>query len=220
MFNISPLVTPRNHRVAIVREEGSNGDREMAAALYMAGFEVWEVNVQDMLDGKVDLNIFRGLIFVGGFSYADVFGSAKGWLLPYHTAKRSKCISSGWAAVLAFNTATRGHLEQFFQRDDTFSLGVCNGCQLLALLGIVGHADNDVAKIDLQNAHAILKHNKSGRFESRFSTVKIHKSSAIMLRGMEDSQLGIWVAHGEGTVKRSTTQSFCDHGFAQLCFIV
>jgi phosphoribosylformylglycinamidine synthase len=162
-------------RVAVVREEGSNGDREMVAAFYLAGFEPWDVVMTDLLEGRVTLDRFRGVAFVGGFSYADVLDSAK-----------------GWAASIRFNEKIWEQFERFYHRPDTFSLGVCNGCQLMALLGWVpwrGIAD------ELQPRFI---HNKSGRFESRFSTIKILKSPAVMLKGMENSVLGIWVAHGEG----------------------
>ncbi|XP_055345268.1 phosphoribosylformylglycinamidine synthase-like [Paramacrobiotus metropolitanus] len=177
-FRNLTLITPA-HRVAVMREEGSNGDREMAVAFHIAGFEVWDVTVQDLLDQRITLDMFRGIAFVGGFSYADVFGSAK-----------------GWAAVLASNDITRTQLERFFQRSDSFSLGVCNGCQLLALLGIVG--STAPVKFGIENAKAVLKHNRSGRFESRFSTVRIENTSAIMLKNMIGTQIGVWVAHGEG----------------------
>ncbi|MEK6742137.1 MAG: phosphoribosylformylglycinamidine synthase [Nitrospirota bacterium] len=162
-------------RVAIIREEGSNGDREMASAFHLAGFEPWDIVMTDLLDGRVTLDGFRGVAFVGGFSYADVLDSAK-----------------GWAASIRFNKKVWDQFERFYHRSDTFSLGVCNGCQLMALLGWVpwrGIAD------ELQPRFI---HNRSGRFESRFSTVKILKSPAIMFQGMEGSALGIWVAHGEG----------------------
>jgi len=163
------------HRVAIIREEGSNGDREMASAFHLAGFEPWDVMMTDLLDGRITLDGFRGAVFVGGFSYADVLDSAK-----------------GWAASIRFNKKVWDQFERFYERSDTFSLGVCNGCQLMALLGWVpwrGIAD------ELQPRFI---HNRSGRFESRFSTVRILKSPSIMLQGMEGSSLGIWVAHGEG----------------------
>jgi phosphoribosylformylglycinamidine synthase len=162
-------------KVAVIREEGSNGDREMASAFYLAGFEPWDVVMTDLLEGRVKLDQFRGVAFVGGFSYADVLDSAK-----------------GWAASIRFNKDVWEQFERFYHRHDTFSLGVCNGCQLMALLGWVpwrGIAD------ELQPRFI---HNRSGRFESRFSTVKIIKSPSIMLQGMEGSTLGIWVAHGEG----------------------
>jgi phosphoribosylformylglycinamidine synthase len=162
-------------KVAIIREEGSNGDREMASAFFLAGFEPWDVMMTDLLQGRITLDPFRGVVFVGGFSYADVLDSAK-----------------GWAASIRFNSKVWEQFERFYQRPDTFSLGVCNGCQLMALLGWVpwrGIPD------ELQPRFI---HNRSGRFESRFSTVKVQKSPSIMLQGMEDSVLGIWVAHGEG----------------------
>lgn len=162
-------------KVAILREEGSNGDREMTSAFFASGFEPWDVSVNDLLDGKISLDDFRGLVFVGGFSYADVLDSAK-----------------GWAGTIRFNEKIREMFDKFYVRKDTFSLGVCNGCQLMALLGWVpfkGTPDEKQPRF-IQN--------QSGRFESRWLTVKIKKSPAMMLQGMENSKLGIWIAHGEG----------------------
>jgi len=185
-------------KVAIIREEGSNGDREMASAFYMAGFEPWDVTVTDLLEGRITLDQFRGVVFVGGFSYADVLDSAK-----------------GWAASIRFNKKVWDQFEKFYHRPDTFSLGVCNGCQLMALLGWVpwrGISD------ELQPRFI---HNKSGRFESRFSTVKILKGPSIMLDGMENSVLGIWVAHGEGLAYFPDKNMFkeCEHGLAPVRFV-
>uniref|UniRef100_A0A673G568 Phosphoribosylformylglycinamidine synthase n=1 Tax=Sinocyclocheilus rhinocerous TaxID=307959 RepID=A0A673G568_9TELE len=163
--------------VAVVREEGSNGDREMSASLFMAGFEVWDVTMQDLCSGSTTLDPFRAVVFVGGFSYADVLGSAK-----------------GWAATVTFNPKAREEFDRFRNRDDTLSLGVCNGCQLMALLGWVGEREDGGSDVTLT-------HNKSGRFESRFVSVGILPSPAIMLKGMEGSALGIWVAHGEGLMQ-------------------
>ena len=162
-------------RVAILREEGSNGDREMASAFHLAGFEAWDVTMSDLLSGAVQLSSFRGVAFVGGFSYADVLDSAK-----------------GWAGVIRFNPGLWEQFERFYHRPDSFSLGVCNGCQLMALLGWIpwrgiGTADQPR-----------FVRNRSGRFESRFSTVRIQESPALMLKGMAGSVLGIWVSHGEG----------------------
>lgn len=162
---------------AVVREEGSNGDREMSASLFMAGFEVWDVTMQDLWSGSMTLDPFRAVVFVGGFSYADVLGSAK-----------------GWAATVNFNPKAREEFERFRNRDDTLSLGVCNGCQLMALLGWVGEREDGGSDVTLT-------HNKSGRFESRFVSVGIQPSPAIMLKGMEGSALGVWVAHGEGLMQ-------------------
>ncbi|MEK6651879.1 MAG: phosphoribosylformylglycinamidine synthase, partial [Nitrospirota bacterium] len=161
--------------VAIVREEGSNSDREMSSAFYQAGFDVWDVTMTDFLEGKVNPDNFRGMAFVGGFSYADVLDSAK-----------------GWAGVIKFNKKIYEQFQKFYNRPDTFSLSVCNGCQLAALLGWVPWQGLE----DKYQPRFI--HNVSGRFESRFSTVKIFPSPSIMLKGMEGSTLGIWVAHGEG----------------------
>ena len=161
--------------VAILREEGSNGDREMAATFLAAGFEPWDVAMSDLLAGRITLDRFRGLVAVGGFAHADVLDAAK-----------------GWAASIRFNSELWSQFEAFLDRHDTFSLGVCNGCQLLALLGLVPWRglDNAVQPRFVRNA--------SGRFESRFATVTVRPSPAIMLRGMEGSTLGIWSAHGEG----------------------
>jgi phosphoribosylformylglycinamidine synthase len=169
------LMKKRKHRVAILREEGSNGDREMSSAFYQAGFDVWDVTMTDLLEGTVRLDDFRGVAFVGGFSYADVLDSAK-----------------GWAGVIKFNGIVFEQFRRFYDRPDTFSLGVCNGCQLMALLGWVPWKGIE----DKHQPRFI--HNLSGRFESRFSTVRIFPSPSVMLKGMEGSTLGIWVAHGEG----------------------
>jgi len=167
----------KNIKVAVIREEGTNGDREMIASLLQAGFEVWDVTMQDLLKNYATLEVFRGIIFPGGFSYADVCGSAK-----------------GWAASFLFHPSLREQLRRFVARENTFSLGVCNGCQLMSLLGWVG--DEDIEKNI--NEGIYLDHNLSERFECRWSTVKIESSPSIMLKGMEGSVLGIWVAHGEG----------------------
>jgi phosphoribosylformylglycinamidine synthase len=162
-------------KVAIIREEGSNGDREMSSAFYQAGFEAWDITMTDLLEGRINFDYFRGVAFVGGFSYADVLDSAK-----------------GWAGVIRFNKRLYEQFQKFYERPDTFSLGVCNGCQLMALLGWIpwkGLPDRIQPRF-IQN--------KSGRFESRFSTVHISPSPSIMLKGMEGSTLGIWIAHGEG----------------------
>eukprot|EP00501_MAST-03F_sp_TOSAG23-6_P000822 GSMAST32.ASY1.ANO1.852.1 assembled CDS len=140
----------------------------MSSAFYTAGFEPWDVTVADLIKGAIDLTMFQGIVFVGGFSFADVLDSAK-----------------GWAAAL-----------QFRKRLDTFSLGVCNGCQLMALLGWIPIA-GDQSILDPTEQPRFVQ-NKSGRFESRFSAVRIENSPAVMLEGMEGSTLGVWVAHGEG----------------------
>lgn len=148
------------HKVAIMRQEGSNGDREMISAFLSAGFEPWDVAVSDLLNGNVTLDMFRGIVFVGGFSFADVLDSGK-----------------GWAGVIKFNEAVYKQFEAFRKRTDTFSLGVCNGCQLMALLGWIPNADGLS-----ENKQPRLLENDSGKFESRFVSVTIEKSPAVMFR--------------------------------------
>ncbi len=174
---INLLYAKEKPEVAILREEGSNGDREMTSAFYQAGFIPWDITMTDLIDGRVTLERFRGLVAVGGFSYADVPESAK-----------------GWAAAIRFNERLRRMFDEFYHRPDTFTLGVCNGCQLFALLGWVpwsGIPDHKQPRF-VQNL--------SRRFESRWVSVKILESPAMMFKGMSNSILGIWVAHGEGRV--------------------
>lgn len=147
----------------------------MAAAFFAAGFSVWDIHMSDLISKAANLNDFVGVAFVGGFSYADVMDSSK-----------------GWSGGIKFNQYVWQQFEAFYNRPNTFSLGVCNGCQLMALLGWVpfrGLSDKSQPRFI---------HNVSGRYESRFSVVQITASAAIMLKGMEGSVLGVWVAHGEG----------------------
>jgi phosphoribosylformylglycinamidine synthase len=162
-------------KVAILRDEGSNSDREMTSAFYAAGFEPWDVCMHDLLAGTVSLDAFRGLAAVGGFSYADVPDSAK-----------------GWAATIVFNPRLKRMFEEFYHRQDTFTLGICNGCQLFGLLGWVPEPG-----LSAERQPRFVR-NVSGRFESRWSTVRVQKSPAMMLQGMEDLVFGIHVDHGEG----------------------
>ncbi|MFZ5764909.1 MAG: phosphoribosylformylglycinamidine synthase [Thermodesulfobacteriota bacterium] len=169
------LAAAHKPKVAILRDEGSNSDREMTSAFYAAGFEPWDVSMTDLLSGHISLDRFRGLAAVGGFSYADVPESAK-----------------GWAATIRFNDTLRRMFDDFYRRPDTFSLGICNGCQLFALLGWVPWQG-----IEPEQQPRFVR-NTSGRFESRWTTVKVLKSRAIMLQGMEELVFGIHVDHGEG----------------------
>ncbi len=162
-------------KVAILRDEGSNSDREMSAAFFAAGFEPWDITMSDLLAGRINLDDFRGLAAVGGFSYADVPESAK-----------------GWAATIQFNQTLNKMFLNFYERPDTFSLGVCNGCQLFALLGWVPWQG-----ISADHQPRFIRNN-SKRFESRWATVKILPSKSIMLRGMTGMTFGIHVDHGEG----------------------
>jgi len=181
-FGFNPKPTPakvvnskNKPKVALIREEGSNGDREMTSAFYAAGFEPWDITTTDLTENKINLNKFRGVVAVGGFSYADVPESAK-----------------GWATTIRSNEKVKKMFKDFYNRPDTFSLGVCNGCQLFTLLGWVPWSG-----ISDEKQPRFIK-NKSERFESRWATVKVLSSPSIMLQGMEGSNLGIWVAHGEG----------------------
>ena len=193
------LESPDKPKVAILRDEGSNSDREMTSAFYAAGFEPWDIAMTDLLAGRVSLEGFRGLAAVGGFSYADVPESAK-----------------GWAATILFNERLKKMFDDFYSRPDTFSLGVCNGCQLFALLGWVPW--QGIAPVDQPR----FVRNVSGRFESRWSTVKVLNSRAIMLRGMENLVFGIHVAHGEGRLQfpdNTIHAKVIGEGLAALAFV-
>ncbi len=159
-------------RAAIIREKGVNGDREMAYALYLAGFDVRDVHMTDLIAGRETLEDIRMIVFVGGFSNSDVLGSAK-----------------GWAGAFRYNEKARIALEKFYERKDTLSLGVCNGCQLMAELGLIYPDHKEMPK---------LYHNSSYKFESGFLSVKILPNNSVMLGNMEGMELGIWVAHSEG----------------------
>ena len=160
-------------RAAIIREKGVNGDREMAYALHLAGFDVLDVHMTDLIAGREDLSGVNMIVFVGGFSNSDVLGSAK-----------------GWAGAFLYNPKAKAALEAFYCRPDTLSLGVCNGCQLMMELGLVFP--------ELGDRHPRMQHNASGRFESAFITVDIPQSNSVMLRPLEGTRLGVWLAHGEG----------------------
>jgi phosphoribosylformylglycinamidine synthase len=159
-------------RAAIIREKGVNGDREMAYALYLAGFDVKDVHMTDLIAGRETLEDINMIVFVGGFSNSDVLGSAK-----------------GWAGAFRYNEKARIAIEKFYARPDTLSLGVCNGCQLMVELGLVYPHHKEKPQLHL---------NKSHKFESGFVGVKILKNNSVMLGNMEGMELGIWVAHGEG----------------------
>lgn len=159
-------------RAAIIREKGVNGDREMAYALYLAGFDVKDVHMTDLISGRETLEEIKMIVFVGGFSNSDVLGSAK-----------------GWAGAFRYNEKARIALDKFYKRTDTLSLGVCNGCQLMIELNLLYPQHKDKPKLLL---------NKSHKFESGFLGVKILENNSVMLKNMTNLELGIWVAHGEG----------------------
>ncbi|MDO9581392.1 MAG: phosphoribosylformylglycinamidine synthase subunit PurQ, partial [Bacteroidales bacterium] len=172
-LGISPVRRDKTGiRAAIIREKGVNGDREMAYALYLAGFDVKDVHMTDLITGRETLEDISIIVFVGGFSNSDVLGSAK-----------------GWAGAFRYNEKARIALENFYKRPDTLSLGVCNGCQLMAELELIYPHHENKPKLLI---------NKSHKFESGFIGVKIQKNNSIMLGDMEGMELGIWVAHGEG----------------------
>lgn len=171
-----PLSSPI--RVAVIREEGTNGDREMISTLLMAKFEAHDVTMDDLLRGKTTLDQYRGVVFPGGFSYGDTLGSAK-----------------GWAASIMYSKSLAPQFVHFKNRKDTFSLGVCNGCQLMSLIGWVGVAE--CAEV-VEVPDVALLENRSQRYECRWTTVKIAESRSIMLRRLAGSTLGCWIAHGEG----------------------
>jgi phosphoribosylformylglycinamidine synthase len=165
---------PSGLRAAIIREKGVNGDREMAYCLYVAGFDVKDVHMTDLMSGKEDLRDLNFIVFVGGFSNSDVLGSAK-----------------GWAGAFLYNDKARIALENFYNRKDTLTLGVCNGCQLMMELGLV----NREMKM---SEHPKMRYNGSGRFESIFVNLSIPENNSVMLSSMAGSRLAAWVAHGEG----------------------
>ena len=164
--------TPSGIKAAIIREKGVNGDREMAYALHLAGFDVKDVHMTDLITGREDLSDVNMIVYVGGFSNSDVLGSAK-----------------GWAGAFLFNKKAKEALDNFYAREDTLSLGVCNGCQLMVELGLIYPEHPEKPK---------MLRNDSGKFESGFINVNIHENNSVMLHSLSGSRLGIWVAHGEG----------------------
>ncbi|MEQ8473710.1 MAG: phosphoribosylformylglycinamidine synthase [Marinoscillum sp.] len=160
-------------KAAIIREKGVNGDREMAYSLYLAGFDVKDVHMTDLISGREDLSEVNMIVFVGGFSNSDVLGSAK-----------------GWAGSFIYNEKAKAALDNFYKREDTLSLGVCNGCQLMMELGLIYP--------ELGERHPRMHHNVTGKFESAFVNVDVLPNSSVMLASLSDSRLGIWLAHGEG----------------------
>lgn len=159
-------------RAAIIREKGVNGDREMAYSLYLAGFDVKDVHMTDLTSGRETLEDVNMIVFCGGFSNSDVLGSAK-----------------GWAGGFLFNEKAKRSLENFYKRKDTLSLGICNGCQLMAELGLLYP--------EHKAPHKLL-HNNSHKFESSFISVEIPQNDSVMFGSLSGTKLGIWVAHGEG----------------------
>jgi phosphoribosylformylglycinamidine synthase len=182
-------------RVAVLREQGVNGQREMAAALDRAGFAAYDVHMTDLLAGRAGLDEFRGLVACGGFSYGDVLGAGE-----------------GWAKTILYNDRARELFAAFFTRPDSFALGVCNGCQMLSALKslIPGTA-----------LWPRFLRNRSDQFEARLSLVEIESSPSVLLRGMAGSRLPIVTAHGEGRAVFATSDALdrCDASLTALRFV-
>jgi phosphoribosylformylglycinamidine synthase len=163
---------PKRPKAAIIREKGSNSEREMANAMYLAGFDVKDVHMTDLISGRETLEDIQFIGAVGGFSNSDVLGSAK-----------------GWAGAFLYNEKAKKALDNFFKREDTLSVGICNGCQLFMELEVI----NPEHKV-----HGKLLHNDSHKHESGFTSVKIQENNSVMLSSLEGSTLGVWISHGEG----------------------
>ena len=172
-YGISPdRRTQTGIRSAIIREKGTNGEREMAYSLYLAGFDVKDVTMTDLVSGRETLDDVHMIVFCGGFSNSDVLGSAK-----------------GWAGAFLFNPKAKETLDRYYAREDTLSLGVCNGCQLMMELNLIAPEDEKRIR---------MLHNDSHKFESRFLGLTIPTNRSVMFGSLSGSKLGIWVAHGEG----------------------
>ena len=164
--------TPSGVRAAIIREKGTNGEREMAYSLYLAGFDVKDVMMTDLVSGRETLEDVNMIVFCGGFSNSDVLGSAK-----------------GWAGAFLFNPKAKEALDKFYARKDTLSLGICNGCQLMVELNLINPEHKQRAR---------MLHNDSHKFESNFLGLTIPENNSVMFGSLSGNKLGIWVAHGEG----------------------
>ncbi|MEM1002151.1 MAG: phosphoribosylformylglycinamidine synthase, partial [Bacteroidota bacterium] len=169
-----PEIDPNNPRpkAAILREKGSNSEREMANAMFLAGFDVKDVHMTDLISGRETLEDIQFLGTVGGFSNSDVLGSAK-----------------GWAGAIKYNERARKTIRDFFDREDTLSVGICNGCQLWMELDLI-NPDH--------TAHGRMVHNDSHKHESSFTSVKVQENKSIMLSTLAGTTLGVWISHGEG----------------------
>jgi len=167
-------------KAAILREKGSNSEREMANAMYLAGFDVKDVHMTDLISGRETLEDIQFLGAVGGFSNSDVLGSAK-----------------GWAGSIKYNDKANKVINDFFKREDTLSVGICNGCQLMMELDLV-NPEHEV--------HGKMTYNDSHKHESGFTSVKIQKNNSVMLSSLEGATLGVWISHGEGKFKLPYTE--------------
>jgi phosphoribosylformylglycinamidine synthase len=170
--NQKPKTKDQRPIAAVIREKGSNSEREMAYAMYLAGFDVKDIHMTDLISGRENLEDVQFIVAVGGFSNSDVLGSAK-----------------GWAGAFLYNEKAKKALDNFFKRDDTLSLGVCNGCQLFVELGLINQNHEEKPK---------MLHNDSQKFECNFTSVEIQENNSVMFNSLAGSKLGIWAAHGEG----------------------
>ena len=173
--NLIKLKSEKKPIAAILREKGSNSERELANALHIAGFDVKDVHMTDLLSGKENLKDVKFLGAVGGFSNSDVLGSAK-----------------GWAGSFKYNESAQKAIKNFFTRDDTLSIGICNGCQLFMELDLIYPKHEE---------HGKMTFNDSKKHESNFTSVKINTNNSVMLNSLEQSTLGVWISHGEGKFK-------------------
>ncbi len=178
-YHITPnrkKVKNNRPKAAIIREKGTNGEREMAYSLYLAGFDVKDVMMTDLISGRETLEEIKMIVFCGGFSNSDVLGSAK-----------------GWAGAFLYNPKAKEALDKFYAREDTLSLGICNGCQLMVELGLI----NEESAVG-SNSSIKMLHNVSHKFESAFLSLQIPENDSVMFGSLSGNKLGIWVAHGEG----------------------
>ncbi|MFT7899020.1 phosphoribosylformylglycinamidine synthase [Tenacibaculum ascidiaceicola] len=167
-------------KAAIIREKGSNSEREMANAMYLAGFDVKDVHMTDLISGRETLEDIQFIGAVGGFSNSDVLGSAK-----------------GWAGAFLYNEKANTALKNFFKREDTLSVGICNGCQLFMELELINPEHNE---------HGKMLHNESKKHESSFTSVKVQENNSVMLSSMAGTELGVWISHGEGKFNLPETE--------------
>jgi len=168
-------------KAAIIREKGVNSEREMAYMMYMAGFDVKDIHMTDLMSGEEDLSDVNFIVFTGGFSNSDVLGSAK-----------------GWAGAFKYNENAQKALKNFYARKDTLSMGVCNGCQLMVALDLIYPKHQEKIK---------MAHNDSHKFECSFVNVNVQENNSVMLSSLQNSKLGIWVAHGEGKFEMPLEES-------------
>ena len=179
-FPVEDIANGPRPKAAVLREKGSNSEREMANAMYLAGFDVKDVHMTDLISGRESLEDIQFIGAVGGFSNSDVLGSAK-----------------GWAGAIKYNERANTAIRNFFAREDTLSVGICNGCQLFMELDLINPDHEE---------HGKMTYNDSGKHESNFTSVVIQKNNSVMLSSLEGTTLGVWISHGEGKFKLPYTE--------------